>query len=71
MYKKRNYPRDPYWTKARFVSHCRKCEIEIKKGNKIFYYPNTKSVYCETCGQSASADFACCLQDEEFFTSQY
>ena len=65
------YAKDPYWTKARFVSKCSKCGGSIKKGADIFYYPRTRSVFCESdnCGGAASRDFESCAFDEMVYNS--
>jgi hypothetical protein len=39
----RNY--DPYFTKARFDSICPETGKQIKKGDKIAYYPRTKKAF--------------------------
>jgi hypothetical protein len=39
----RNY--DPYFTKARFDSVCPETGKQIKKGDKIAYYPRTKKAF--------------------------
>jgi len=43
---------DPYWLEARFASECT-CGAQIKKGDKIFYYPRGKMAVCEACGDLA------------------
>jgi hypothetical protein len=65
-----NYGRDPYWLMARFASTC-KCGAAIKKGERIFYYPSTKSALCPKCSEAASADFNACAQDDAFYNSGY
>lgn len=62
----RHFPRDPHWLDARFRSVCDKCHAEIKPGERIFYYPSTKTVLCDmpACGQAAADDFSACLFDE-------
>jgi hypothetical protein len=63
----RRYNNDPYWLTARFNSDCAKCHKHIKKGDRIFYYPNGRKAYCEDpCGKEASADFEAAAQDEAF-----
>ena len=65
----RRYRQDPYWTRARFTSQCRKCGRTIRRGEDIYYYPRTRTVYCGgECGQAASRDFAAMAQDEDFYT---
>ena len=42
------------WINARFKSKCKKCKIPINKGETCLYCPDSKSVYCETCGEPIS-----------------
>lgn len=65
------YKNDPKWLLARFNGKCRKCNKPVKKGDSIFYYPSTKSVYCKECGNQESASFECMKQDEDFYNSRY
>ena len=62
------YSRDPYWLNARFASDCAKCGKRINKGDRIFYYPITKSPMGSACGcaEDAAADFSACAFDEAF-----
>ena len=61
-----NRARDPYWTTALYPGVCAKCGGEVRRNERIFYYPNGKKVYCDTprCGQAASADFNAAAADE-------
>lgn len=53
-----SYKGDPYWTTARYAGKCTKCGTHVKRGDRIFYYPRCRSVYCAgPCGQAASAEF--------------
>jgi len=65
------YKGDPYWIKARFTSYCSECHRVIKTGKKIFYYPKTKDVFCEKCGESESRQFESAAADECFYNNQY
>jgi len=60
------YSGDPYWTTARFTSKCRKCGKVIMKGERIFYYPKGKYVFCDSdgCGHAESRSFEAAAQDE-------
>ncbi len=69
-YYHKTYSRDPYWTDARFGSVC-KCGQVINKGDRIFYYPATKTALCTKCSEQASREFAAAVQDEDFYNSQY
>jgi len=59
-----HYSGDPYWMTARFGSACRQCGEKISKGSRIYYYPKTKSAFCEQCGQGAYSDFRSAAEDE-------
>lgn len=51
--------KDPYWLKARFDSVC-SCGAKIKRGEDIYYYPNTRTAICADCGARGESD----MQDE-------
>ena len=52
--------RDPYWLTAKFEGTCGKagCNHPIHRGERAFYYPNTKTILAMPCGHAdaASAD---------------
>ncbi len=56
------YKNDPFWMTAKF-GQCSKCKKQIK-GKRVFYYPKTKTVYCEGCGEQHSLDFDAACFDE-------
>lgn len=60
---------DPYWMDARFGGTCgsKGCTDEIKKGDRIFYYPNGRSALVGACAEAAARDFASCMFDEGSF----
>ena len=72
------YARDPYWTTARFASTCAQWKIRplkthcapIRKGSRIYYYPASRSVICESCGTTAAADFAANVADEDAYNGR-
>ena len=69
---KNSYRGDPYWTKARFQSQCHKCGAAIRKGENIYYYPKTKTVYCDNgCGAAAYQDFCNCVEAEDFYGGRW
>lgn len=70
---KSSYSGDPHWTTAKFDSVCSKvgCGKKIKKGAKIFYYPRTKSVYCEEHGKIAEKDFRSKVEEEDYYGGRY
>lgn len=63
------YPRDPYWLTSKYGGKCSKCGKAVRKGERIFYYPNTKSVLCagDSCGGQASRDFEAARFDESVY----
>lgn len=63
------YWKDPYWLTARF-GQCEECKTPLR-GKQAFYYPKTKTVYCEDCGDKHSRDFESCKFDEDQYNSQY
>jgi hypothetical protein len=60
---------DPYWLTAKWPGVCRRCGTRIKRGDKAYYYPSDKSLFCgaDSCGEKASREFAALRQDEEFY----
>lgn len=60
------YSGDPRWLTAKYPASCKKCGRQIKPGERMFYYPQTKTVYCDgECGQAASRDFGSAAFDDE------
>ena len=51
----KSYRDDPRWLFARF-GKCTECK-ESLKGKRAFYYPRTKDIYCEKCGDKHYLDF--------------
>lgn len=54
-----SYRGDPRWITVRYPANCYKCGRDIKKGDRAFYYPKGKNLYCDgaACGQAADRDF--------------
>jgi len=61
------YKDDPHWITCRYTTECVKCGEMMTKGTRAFFYPRTRSMYCDSvnCGQSADADFESMRFDEE------
>lgn len=71
-YKPRSsYSGDPRWITAKFSSNCSHCGKKINRGDRIFYYPRTKSVFCEgpSCGKHCERDFLNCCQAEDYYAT--
>ena len=67
------YTQDPRWLNARFTSTCgnEKCGNAIKKNDRIFYYPSSRTALCPTCGETASAEFQSAKFDESVLTGNW
>ncbi|HCY76384.1 MAG TPA: hypothetical protein DHV28_10725 [Ignavibacteriales bacterium] len=69
MRHKRNYlNKDPYWIIARF-GKCSKCSESVK-GKKAYYFPLTKDIFCEKCGEPEAQQFLESAFDEMIYNSQ-
>lgn len=63
-----SYSGDPYWTTARYNGASNnKDGAQIKRGDRIFYYPRERKSYVGAEAEAASADFASCVADEDFY----
>ena len=58
---------DPRWINVKSNGSCGRCKSVIRRGERAFYYPQDRSLYCEreNCGQAASRDFRAHVFDEE------
>jgi hypothetical protein len=67
---KKAYSGDPRWLEAKQPSRCKKCGRDINAGERVYYYPKTKTVYCdgEDCGKQAARDFEAAAFDERQMT---
>lgn len=67
----RRYKCDPRWIAVRFDGKCVRCKRQIHLGERAFYYPNDRSLYCEAegCGKAASREFSAQAFDEDNNTS--
>ena len=61
----KHYTKDPYWLTAKF-GRCSNCNTDIK-GQRAFFYPNTKKIFGEKCCDKAekeSGSFGAACFDE-------
>lgn len=67
----RRYKCDPRWINVRFKGECVRCRRAIRTGERAFYYPEDRSLYCaaEQCGGAASREFSARAFDEDNNTS--
>ena len=61
----KSYSGDPYWTTAKFDSVTADGE-QVRRGDRIFYYPRGRVVLIGAKAEAAAADFMACAQDEAF-----
>jgi len=63
------FPQDPRWITARFPSRCDGCHQPMQAGDQIFYYPNSKTVFCnrEDCGKRESRHLEAAIFDERMY----
>jgi hypothetical protein len=66
----KRYAGDPYWTTARFDSTDQDGQ-PVKRGDRIFYYPRTKTVLTGAKAETASREFEAAAEDEELYGNQY
>jgi hypothetical protein len=61
------YGGDPRWIVARFPGKCATCGATIRKGDRCYYRPNGRHVYCEPggCAAAQEADFTSRAFDED------
>jgi hypothetical protein len=62
--------RDPYWTTAKFDS-TQPDGTKVKKGDRIFYYPATRTVLTGNKAEQAARDFQAAAQDEAMYNGGY
>lgn len=62
------YYGDPYWLTTRYPGRCRKCGRPVHRGERAFYFPKGKALYCaDGCGPEASARFNAERADEDLY----
>ena len=66
----KSYSGDPYWTTAKFNSTDTNGN-QVKKGDRIFYFPRTKSVFTGEAAEREAAAFQSAAADEAFETGNY
>ena len=68
----KRYAHDPRWITARYPATCQQCGKPIKQGDRAFYFPNGKALFCDgpNCGQQESANFDAYTFDEAFYNRE-
>ena len=66
MPRPRYYRGDPRWLHAKYPGQChgQECGRRIVRGDRVFYFPSTKAIYCEECGDAHSRRFESEAEDE-------
>ena len=61
------YKDDPRWITTRYAGQCSGsgCNRTIKKGERAFYRPKSRTMSCAECGEKESAEFNAAAWDEE------
>lgn len=66
---RKHYSCDPYWITARYAGTCAGCGVAIDKGERAFYYPSGRKLYCshpdDGCGETHAAEFESRAFDED------
>jgi hypothetical protein len=57
------YGRDPYWTTAKYDGKAQD-GTPVKRGDRIFYYPNDRTMLVGERAEQAARDFAAARFDE-------
>lgn len=65
------FPRDPFWMLAKYNGRCAGCGKAFKAGSRVFYYPNSRKLLTQTCGEDASREFDCMAMDEAIAGREY
>lgn len=58
------YRGDPRWITTRYPATCAKCEEKIPKGQRAFYFPRERRMFCGKCGEDDAAAFSAAAWDE-------
>jgi hypothetical protein len=61
---RRYYNRDPHWITARYRGACGLCDAFILAGARAWYWPASRRLECESCGETSSARFEAEAADE-------
>jgi len=59
------YRNDPRWITTKFPGKD-KNGVPFKRGDRVFYYPMTKTILAGDAAEQASADFEAASFDEDF-----
>ena len=58
---------DPRRITARFNSNCFKCNAKIIKGTTAYYWPNSRTIMCSSCGEAEYRQFLSMAADQDAY----
>ena len=61
----RSYSGDPRWITAKHDGVDKK-GTPIKRGDRVFYYPNSNTIFAGEAAEAAARDFQAAVQDDYF-----
>jgi hypothetical protein len=64
------YPGDPYWITARWRGVCKGCGCMILPGDKAFFFPRGKEIFCMICGREECNSFEASVEYDDSCSSQ-
>jgi hypothetical protein len=67
----KHYKTDPRWIITRFAGKSNDGKSEWKKGDRVFYFPLTKTILSGAAAETAAARFASESADEAFMSGDY
>ncbi len=59
------YAADPRWITTRYPGECKGCRSKIPKGARVYYFPRSRTILCESCGEPEAARFNAEAWDED------
>jgi hypothetical protein len=65
------YQNDPRWIRAKWAGVCAKTGQPFRKGEEVFYFPSTRSIYAGAAAKEAADRFQAEAADEEFMAGSY
>lgn len=70
-YGRRSVAGDPHWITARRAGGCtsRECQMSVRPGDRVFYYPKGQAVYCVACSPAVAARAEGELMDDDLMGS--
>jgi len=61
----KRYAYDPRWIQTRYANPCHQCGKQIDRRARAYWFPRTRSLFCETCGEEHDRRFQAEAWDEE------